>query len=225
MKFLMEPWDGTGDPFPGVLAQFVGAGCPLRLIDLSGVPNEVAGAASAAIARTLFFMKVWQPTDEREKNPVLVVCEEAHRYVPDRGEAQYEAAQEAIRRLAKEGRKYGIGLMLVSQRPSEVEATVLSQCNSWIVHRITNERDRTFVAGILPDSLAGLTKMLSGLRQREVIFVGQAATLPSRVLMRHLPRHERPMSSDIDFNKGWQCDPLTEDQLAAVAARWRFQKR
>lgn len=225
MNFLMEPWIGDGDPFPDVLLQFMGAGNAVRIVDLSGVPHEVAGAASAAIARSLFSVKVWQTTEEREQTPILLVCEEAHRYVPHSGEAQYTAAQEAIRRLAKEGRKYGIGLMLVSQRPSEVEATVLSQCNSWIVHRITNEADRTHVTGVLPDSLAGLAKMLSGLRQREVIFVGLAATLPSRVLVRYLEEDQRPRSNDVDFDKGWQCEPPEKAQMEQVAARWRFQKR
>ncbi len=225
MKFLMHPWDGTTDPFPVVLSQFVGEGDPIRIVDLSGVPNEVAGIASAVIARTLFNLKVWQTTAERENDPVLLVCEEAHRYVPDRGEAQYEAAQEAIRRIAKEGRKYGLGLILVSQRPSEVEATVLSQCNSWLIHRITNEVDREHVRAILPDSVAGLTKMLSGLRRREAIFVGQAAMLPSRILIRTLDKGQLPSSHDIDFDKGWQKDPMNAGQLSAVATRWRYQER
>ena len=168
-----------------------------KIVDLSGVPNEVAGVSSAVIARTLFYLKVWQTPDERQNDPVLLVCEEAHRYVPNRGEAQYEAAQEAIRRIAKEGRKYGIGLLLVSQRPSEVEATVLSQCNSWIVLRIANDADREHVKAILPDSMAGLTKMLSGLRRQEAIFVGQAAVLPSRVLIRTLTPEQLPRSNDI----------------------------
>lgn len=167
MNFMLSPWDGATDEFVPVLSQFVGDGKPVRIVDLSGVPNEVAGICSAVIARTLFNLKVWQTSDERERDPVLLVCEEAHRYVPNRGEAQYEAAQEAIRRIAKEGRKYGIGLLLVSQRPSEVEATVLSQCNSWIILRITNDADREHVRAILPDSMAGLTKMLSGLRRQE----------------------------------------------------------
>ncbi len=186
LAFLMQEWDGVTDPLPEIVKQFLGDSDPIRIVDLSGVPNEVAGAASSAIARTLFSVKLWQTREERESNPVLLVCEEAHRYVPNRGEAQYEAAQDAIRRLAKEGRKYGIGLILVSQRPSEVEATVLSQCNSWIVLRITNDSDRSHVQGILPDSLAGLTKVLSGLRRREAIFVGQAAVLPSRIMIRDL---------------------------------------
>ena len=154
----MQEWDGKNDLLPVIMKQFLGDVNPIRIVDLSGVPNEVAGATSSAIARMLFSVKLWQSRKERESNPVLLVCEEAHRYVPNRGEAQYEAAQEAIRRLAKEGRKYGIGLILVSQRPSEVEATVLSQCNSWIVLRITNDSDRNHVQGILPDSLAGIDK-------------------------------------------------------------------
>jgi hypothetical protein len=226
LTFLMKEWNGTSeDPFPGILTQLVGDGAQPRIVDLSGVPNEVAGVTSAVIARTLFNMKVWQTADERQNDPVLLVCEEAHRYVPNRGEAQYEAAQEAIRRIAKEGRKYGIGLLLVSQRPSEVEATVLSQCNSWIILRITNDADREHVRAILPDSMSGLTKMLSGLRRQEAIFVGQAAVLPSRILIRSLTPEQLPRSNDIDFDKGWQGPSTTEAQLVAIAARWRYQTR
>jgi len=227
LAFMMQEWDGDTDPLPVIVKQFLGDSDPIRIVDLSGVPNEVAGAASSAIARTLFSVKLWQTRDERESNPVLLVCEEAHRYVPNRGEAQYEAAQDAIRRLAKEGRKYGIGLMLVSQRPSEVEATVLSQCNSSIVLRVTNESDRRHVQGILPDSLAGLTKVLSGLRRREAIFVGQAAVLPSRILIRDLVKDGKPLprSQDIDFDTGWQGNPITDEQLSEVGKRWRLQSR
>lgn len=225
LSFMMKTWDGEGDPLAKVVAQFMGDGDPIRLVDLSGVPNEVAGAASSLIARTLFSVKLWQSTAERKSSPVLLVCEEAHRYVPDRGEAQYEAAQEAIRRLAKEGRKYGIGLMLVSQRPSEVEATVLSQCNSWLVLRITNDADRDHVRSILPDSLSGLTKVLSGLRRREAIFVGQAAMLPSRILIKQLDHDKLPRSHDINFDQGWQRDPVTPEKLLEIGTRWRLQQR
>lgn len=227
LRFMMQEWDANGDPLPDIVRQFIGSTDPIRIVDISGVPNEVAGAASSAIARTLFSVKLWQTREEREINPVLLVCEEAHRYVPNRGEAQYEAAQDAIRRLAKEGRKYGIGLMLVSQRPSEVEATVLSQCNSWIVLRITNDSDRSHVQGILPDSLAGLTKVLSGLRRREAIFVGQAAVLPSRIMIRDLVKDGKllPRSQDINFDTGWQNSPITNDQLMKVGKRWRLQRR
>jgi DNA helicase HerA-like ATPase len=225
LAFMMNPWDGAGDPMPSVLAQILGEDSAVRVVDLSGVPNEVAGTASAAIARTLFSIKVWQTAAERELSPVVLVCEEAHRYVPNSGEAQYAAAQSAIRRIAKEGRKYGIALFLVSQRPSEVESTVLSQCNSWIVLRITNDSDREHVRGVLPDSMSNLTKMLSGLRRQEAIFVGQAAMLPSRIMIRNLADDQLPKSHDIDFDKGWQGKAMSVEQLTIVANRWRYQKR
>ena len=170
-----------------------------------------------------FIVTWWENPTERNRDPILFVCEEAHRYVPNRGEAQYEAAQEAIRRIAKEGRKYGIGLMLVSQRPSEVEATVLSQCNSWVILRITNDSDREHVRSILPDSLSGLTKILSGLRRREAIVVGQAVMLPSRVLINIMQKEKMPRSHDIDFDKGWQSERMTKEKIAEIAKRWRYQ--
>ena len=111
LNFLMSDWNkADGDEFAAIVRQILGAEDPPRVVDLSGVPNEVAGVASAVIARTLFNLKVWQTEEERIADPVLLVCEEAHRYVPNSGEAQYEAAQESIRRIAKEGRKYGVGL-------------------------------------------------------------------------------------------------------------------
>ena len=226
LKFLMSDWEEEeGDSFEVIIRQIFTHDNPPRVVDLSGVPNEVAGVTSAVIARTLFNVKVWQTEEERRRDPIVLVCEEAHRYVPNSGEAQYEAAQESIRQIAKEGRKYGVGLLLVSQRPSEVEATVLSQCNSWLVLRITNESDRNHVRNILPDSLDGLTKMLSGLRRQEAIFVGQAATLPSRVMVRHLNESQLPASHDIDFVKGWQAELMTGSELNDIALRWRYQRK
>lgn len=226
MGFMMNEWPGgPNDPFAAVVEQLTGGSQQPRIIDLSGVPNEVAGVSSAVIARTLFNLKVWQTPAEREADPVLLVCEEAHRYVPNAGEAQYEAAQEAIRRIAKEGRKYGIGLFLVTQRPSEVDGTVLSQCNSWVVLRVGNEVDRAHVRSMLPDSMSGLAKMLSGLRRQEAIFVGQAALMPSRIVIRDLELDQLPQSHDIDFDAGWQSEPLTSVQLETLSERWRYQTR
>ncbi|MGR2875246.1 ATP-binding protein [Vibrio vulnificus] len=225
LKFMMESWDGDKDPLPAIVNQFLTQKATVQIVDLSGVPNEVAGVASAAIARIVFQLKVWQTEAERQNSPVLLVCEEAHRYVPNRGEAQYEAAQSAIRRIAKEGRKYGVGLLLVSQRPSEVEATVLSQCNSWIVLRITNDADREHVRSVLPDSMSGLTKMLSGLRRQEAIFVGQAATLPTRVMIRSLSDDQLPRSNDVNFDKGWQQQAMTIEQIGDVVTKWRYQSK
>ena len=226
MDFLMKNWTNYEyDPLFDVIDQLISTDKQPRIVDLSGVPNDVAGIASSVIARTLFNLKVWQSEDERAREPLLLVCEEAHRYVPNIGEAQYEAAQESIRRIAKEGRKYGIGLILVSQRPSEVEATVLSQCNSWVVLRVTNESDRNHVRNVLPDSMGGLSAILSGMRRREAVFVGQAATLPSRIMINDLQADKLPMSHDVDFEQGWQAKPLSSEEVGNVAKRWRYQRR
>jgi DNA helicase HerA-like ATPase len=151
---------------------------------------------------------------------MLLVCEEAHRYVPDRGEAQYRDAQDAVRRIAKEGRKYGLGLMLVSQRPADVEGTVLSQCNSWVVLRLSNGRDQDHVARFLPDSLVGLTRLLPSLARREAIFVGEAAALPARIKVRELSVDQLPRSADIEFALGWSGDGLPADEVATITERW-----
>ena len=222
---MMQNWETGTDDIVSIFRQFFSEETPIHIVDLSGIPNEVAGIVSSVIARTLFNFKVWETPSERESNPILLVCEEAHRYVPNRGEAQYQSAQEAIKRIAKEGRKYGLSLMLVSQRPSELESTVLSQSNSWLVLRLTNETDREYVKGILPDSLAGLTKSLSGLRKREAIFVGLAALIPSKILLNYLDENERPKSNDINFISGWQKPIYNPQQLLAIVNRWRLQAK
>ena len=183
------------------------------------MPNEVAGPLTGAIARLLFQYKLHQTREERERDPVLFVCEEAHRYVPNRGEAQYEVAQTAIRRLAREGRKYGLGLMLVSQRPSDIEDTVISQCNSWIVLRLANSSDLEHVSRILPDSLAGMTRILSSLPRQEALFVGEAAAIPARIRLRTLRKDQLPNSHDISFAEGWSSEGTTNAILTGVVER------
>lgn len=222
IKFLMK--DHTpGDPtLEKILSQFAGAQVgerDLRIVDISGLPNEVAGPLTAAIARLLFQYKLHETAEERRKDPVLLVCEEAHRYVPDKGEAQYAAAQNAIRRIAREGRKYGLGLLLVSQRPSDVEATVLSQCNTWIVLRLTNSADQAHVARMLPDSLGGMIALLSTLPRQEALFVGEAAALPARIKLRTLTEGQLPRSTDIAFAAGWKEPLPSADALSEVAKR------
>lgn len=222
LSFLMKEYGSTSPTLQTVLQQFVGEqeDKNLRIIDISGLPNEVAGPLTALVARLLFQYKLWQTREERERDPVLFICEEAHRYVPNHGEAQYKEAQEAVRRIAKEGRKYGVGLMLISQRPSDVEATVLSQCNSWIILRLTNSSDQAHVAKFLPDSLVGLTKMLPSLTRREAIFVGEAAALPSRIRINKLLPEQLPDSNDISFVKGWLNEPMETAELKGICDRW-----
>jgi DNA helicase HerA-like ATPase len=191
----------------------------LRILDISGLPNEVAGPLTASLARLLFRYKVYQTQDERRRDPVLLVCEEAHRYVPDRGEAEYAAAQSAVRRIAREGRKYGLGLMLVSQRPADVESTVIAQCGTWLVLRLTNQADQQHVARFLPDGLSGMTKSLPNLGQQEAIFVGEGAALPARVRVSDLPEDKLPRSRNAKFAEGWTLDRLSSVELDVIAAR------
>ncbi len=226
LGFLLEEFSSSSPKLETILGQFVGENSDknLRIIDISGLPNEVAGPLTALIARLLFQYKLWQTREEREKDPLLFICEEAHRYVPNHGEAQYKEAQEAVRRIAKEGRKYGVGLMLVSQRPSDVEATVLSQCNSWIILRLTNSTDQEHVSKFLPDSLVGLTKMLPSLTRREAIFVGEAAALPSRIRINKLTIDQLPDSNDISFVKGWVNEPTKPAELKNISDRWIGEK-
>ena len=226
ITFLMTEWSDKSPSLGKIINQFMGEARPekgdfrdIRIIDISGLPNEVAGPLAAMLARLLFQYKVYQTQEERKHDPILLVCEEAHRYVPDRGEAEYAAAQSAIRRIAREGRKYGIGLMLVSQRPADVESTVISQCGTWLVLRLTNAADQQHVARFLPDGLIGMTRVLPTLAQQEAIFVGEGASLPARVRIRDLPREKLPKSETAKFAEGWSVARLTVDEIDAIAKR------
>ncbi|MEX2490758.1 MAG: DUF87 domain-containing protein [Nitrospirales bacterium] len=226
IRFMMQEWNDQSPKLEHIIAQLVGQiqgdegiDKDIRILDISGLPNEVAGPLAAMLARLLFQYKVYQTTEERRRDPVVLVCEEAHRYVPDRGDAEYAAAQTAIRRIAREGRKYGIGLMLVSQRPADVESTVISQCGTWLVLRLTNAADQQHVSRFLPDGLSGMTKALPNLAQQEAIFVGEGASMPARVRIRDLEKDQLPKSETAQFAKGWTLDRLTETEIALIAKR------
>ena len=223
VRFLMEENALDAPTLSQILSQFLNVDAAddlcLKIIDISGLPNEVAGPLTGSIARLLFQFKLHQTREERELDPILFVCEEAHRYVPNRGDAQYEVAQTAVRRLAREGRKYGLGLMLVSQRPSDIEDTVISQCNSWIVLRLANSSDQEHVARMLPDSLTGMTRILSSLPRQEALFVGEAAAIPARIRLRTLTTDQLPNSHDISFAEGWSSEGTTTASLADIVER------
>ena len=226
IRFMMQDWNDQSPSLEHIIAQLVGqlhgeggVDQDIRILDISGLPNEVAGPLAAMLARLLFQYKVYQTTEERRRDPVVFVCEEAHRYVPDRGEAEYAAAQTAIRRIAREGRKYGIGLMLVSQRPADIESTVISQCGTWLVLRLTNAADQQHVARFLPDGLSGMTKALPNLAQQEAIFVGEGAAMPARIRICDLEEDQLPKSETAKFARGWILERLSEDEIAAVANR------
>lgn len=225
IQFMMREYDSTNnETLAKVINQLVGENQQgdekdLRIIDISGLPNEVAGPLTAAIARLLFQYKLHQTPDERRTDPVVLVCEEAHRYVPDRGEAEYAGAQTAVRRIAREGRKYGLGLMLVSQRPSDVDGTVISQCGSWVILRLSNGSDQEHVAKFLPDGLKGMTRLLPSLLQQEALFVGEAAAIPARIRINSLPKDKLPQSENISFAAGWSHPPKSADDINQIAQR------
>ncbi|NBB52270.1 DUF87 domain-containing protein [Rhizobium sp. CRIBSB] len=226
IRFLMENWVQEGAAnLAQIISQLVGdddgggVQTSIRVIDISGLPNEVAGPLTAMIARSLFQYKLYQTHEERERDPLLLVCEEAHRYVPDRGEAEYAAAQSAVRRIAREGRKYGLGLMLVSQRPADIESTVISQCGTWLVLRLTNSADQQHVARFLPDGLSGMVRALPALAQQEALFVGEGASLPARIRIRDLAEDQRPRSASVSYAEGWSNERITPAQIAGIAER------
>ncbi len=226
IQFLMDELTNESPSLGKIIEQLVGtiddnegAKRDIRILDISGLPNEVAGPLSAMLARLLFQYKVYQTAEERKRDPVVLVCEEAHRYVPNRGEAEYAVAQSSIRRIAREGRKYGIGLMLVSQRPADVESTVISQCGTWLVLRLTNAADQQHVARFLPDGLSGMTKALPNLAQQEAIFVGEGAAMPARIRIRDLTEEQLPKSETAKFAQGWSTDRLSENEIQAIAER------
>lgn len=223
ITFLMREHDQGAPSLSAIVSQFLNIqgqqGASFKIVDISGLPNEVAGPLTGAIARLLFQYKLHQTRGERERDPILFVCEEAHRYVPNRGDAEYEVAQSAIRRLAREGRKYGLGLMLVSQRPADIEGTVISQCNSWIVLRLSNSSDQEHVGRFLPDSLAGMTRMLSSLPRQEALFVGEASAIPARIRLRTLAPAQLPDSDDVSFAAGWSSNGTTQQNLEEIVGR------
>ena len=221
----MEEWSDQSPTLAAIIRQFVGdnaaaeAGRSIRIIDISGLPNEVAGPLTAMVARLLFLYKLYQSSEERQRDPLLLVCEEAHRYVPDKGEAEYAAAQSAVRRIAREGRKYGLGLMLVSQRPADIESTVISQCGTWLVLRLTNAADQQHVARFLPDGLSGMVRALPALAQQEALFVGEGASLPARIRIRDLSVDQLPKSNSVSYAAGWIHPRLPIAELETIAGR------
>jgi DNA helicase HerA-like ATPase len=158
--------------------------------------------------------------------PVLLVCEEAHRYIPRDPDAGFGPTRKAISRIAKEGRKYGVSLCLVTQRPSELSQTILSQCNTLFALRMSNDQDQEFVRRALPESAAGMLNALPALRTQEAVVVGEGVTLPMRVRFDTLDEFRRPQSETAAFSHAWSQEvDRGEDFVAATLDRWRRQVR
>jgi DNA helicase HerA-like ATPase len=198
-------------------------GRPATILDLSGVPAEVMDAVVSLICRMLFDFAVWSV--EPQALPLLIVCEEAHRYVPEDQTQGFALSRAAVARIAKEGRKYGVSLCLVSQRPSELSATILSQCNTIIALRLLNERDQAFVASAMPEGTSGLLASLPALHNREAIVVGEGVPLPMIVCLDELAAGARPRSTTASFAAAWEYDALDRQFVADTVERWRRQAR
>ena len=226
--FLLHPgpWepDLTGCPaedLDELLNSWLGGERPITILDLSAVPSGVLERLIGSILRIVYEALFWsrEKSEGGIERPLLVVMEEAHRYLSTK---VGKLAAETVQRIAKEGRKYGIGAMIVSQRPSEVDETILSQCGTVFTLRLTNPKDRDRVRGTLPDSLVGLLDVLPVLRTGEVIVTGEAAKLPMRCRIK-LPREEhRPDSEDPDVSQRWSLARRPEG-YDRVAASWRGQ--
>jgi DNA helicase HerA-like ATPase len=222
--FLLKPQVRTSSAsLSGLLRDFVGLGDPkvqVTVIDLSSVPFDVRPTVAAQIGRLAFEFNYWNP--EYREFPILLVCEEAHAYIPRASESQFAGSRKSMERIAKEGRKYGVGLGVVSQRPHEVSETVLAQCGTFICLRITNPDDQAYVRRLVPESEGDLVSVLAGLGRGEALVLGEAVPLPTRL------QFERPSpapnSDDIDFYNKWKDGPEDLD-VDAIVKRWRSQER
>lgn len=220
LAFFQEPLgdpDGA-DPLPDVMASWLGGDRPVAVLNFSGVPQAASELAIGVVLNLLFEAAVQTPADSGvgigRPRPVLVVLEEAHRYL---GEGAVPMARDAANRIAREGRKYGVGLLLVTQRPSELPDTALAQCGTLIALRLTNSADQSKIRAALPDSVAGLAAVLPSLRTGEALIAGEALVLPARVLV-DLPEPE-PHAEDPSL-ASWRQIATTPDLSGAVAA-WR----
>lgn len=207
------------DLFRRLLGELSGARKKAVVIDLSSVPFDVRASVISLILRCLFDFAYWYRRVNGEKYPIAVVADEAHIYFSDR-DTNAEAARMSAERIAKEGRKYGISLTVISQRPREVSSTILSQCGSFLCLRISNPDDQAYIRNLLPDSVRGITAMFSTLRRGEAILLGDSVMMPTRI--RIDPPSPSPASDDASFAKAWALAPADLD-MATVLAAWRNQ--
>jgi DNA helicase HerA-like ATPase len=181
----------------------------LAIIDLSLVPSDVLHIVIAVVARIVFEATQRYRKLNDEELPTVLVLEEAHIFVKKASDeesdtpAPSQMCRQTFERIAREGRKFGLGLVLASQRPSELSPTVLAQCNIFLLHRIVNDRDQELVGKLVPDNLGGLLKELPSLPSRQAILLGWAATVPTLVEITELPEDHRPRSSDPEFWNVW----------------------
>ncbi|MXO62469.1 ATP-binding protein [Qipengyuania oceanensis] len=210
------------------MAEFIGRvfrmpsdGKPISIIDVSGVPSDITSTVVAVLSRLVFDFAIWGR--EESQRPILLVCEEAHRYVPSEKFADASSVGRILSRIAKEGRKYGISLGLITQRPSDLAEGVLSQCGTIISMRLNNDRDQAFVKAAMPEGARGFLDSIPALRNRECIICGEGVAIPIRVSFDNLEEAKRPASEDPSFVDLWSKSGGEEDMVYRTVQRWRSQ--
>jgi len=217
----------VSDSMPSLLAKLFrlpSHGRPISIVDVSGVPSEVTSVVVSVLARMVFDYAIWSRTEAQR--PLLLVCEEAHRYVPkDDAQENGQAVRRILERIAKEGRKYGVSLGLITQRPSDLAEGVLSQCGTIISMRLNNDRDQACVRAAMPEGARGFLDAIPALRNRECIVCGEGVAIPIRVRFDDLEPEKRPASSDPSFARLW-CETGDEEGIIQrTIKRWRGHGR
>lgn len=206
--------DITGDIF-----RIPVQGKPICILDFSGIPSEALNVVVSVVSRLAFELAMWS----KRSIPILLVCEEAHRYIPREASYGFHATRRSISRIAKEGRKYGVSLGIVSQRPSELEPSTLSQCSTVFSMRLTNERDQAFVRAAVPDGAKELLAFLPSLGTAETMVFGESVNLPMRVILNTLAEERRPHSSSAEFTKLWSSGDVSDAFMVDVFNNWRHR--
>lgn len=215
LSFLLKPrkkdlTEFKTDELSEILKQFIGysdsSNENITIIDLSGIPFEVLSIVVSLISRLVFDFCFYYKTLKKdlEEVPFLLVLEEAHNYIPQSEGAKYHSVKKSIERIAKEGRKYGLSLMIVSQRPSEISETIFSQCNNFVAMRLTNPSDQQYVKRLMPDSVSAITDTLPVLERQEALIIGDCIPIPTIVKIKDLV--DKPDSNDINFRTEWKKD-------------------
>lgn len=233
LNYIIKPTKENGDllktdDFEEIIKQFLGylTKANVTIIDLSGIPFEVLSISVSLVSRLIFDFSFHYSKIQHSKNllndiPILLVCEEAHNYIPRLGGAEYKSSKKSIERIAKEGRKYGLSLMVVSQRPSEVSETVFAQCNNFVSLRLTNQTDQSYIKNLLPEGTKDIGNILPNLSLGESIIVGDSIIMPTIVKM-DKPNPE-PKSQSIEFSKEWN-NQWKEIEFKDVIKRWRKEE-
>ena len=194
-------------------------GKPIAILELGGLPSEIINVVVSVLARLAFDFAVWSAG----RVPITFVCEEAHRYVPNDKTTGFEPTKRAISKIAKEGRKYGVSLAIITQRPAELDPTILSQCNTIFSLRLTNERDQDILRAGISDAAASLLEFMPTMGAGEAITFGEGVALPTRIKFDLLPAHELPRSNTASFTTNWAKDLPDDSFLHEIVNRWRAQ--